>query len=358
MQKAGASQGDLRPVIDLVWQWTYKSHAKRMNYRSIVVTLTLLMLGHALPLYGQSNEVKLEPAQAKITTVSAMRARREPAVTAPEITRLKLGSVVNATARTSNQNKVGDQTDYWYLVNLPNGQSGWLFGGLLLDYNTTQREQLLRQIIEARLKAENTDFNDRQEIYNLAARSATEVKSVDARAEFELLKLLALANWAGIVSNDNPDKAPYSGWLKAHGAHVIPNEFAGGYNMRSELLWKLEAKYHTLPIADRIAWAAAENPQPHDCEGDEVCHLFVFEGAIKYLNVHPNGVHAAVAVKNLNELLTDEVIKRANGKGGDKYVVEERTSLRRLLASLRLAVAKTSAAEKTELLKKLERVTR
>jgi len=34
-----------------------------------------------------------------------------------------------------------------------------------------QREQLLRQIFEARLKAENTEFADRQETYNLAASS-------------------------------------------------------------------------------------------------------------------------------------------------------------------------------------------
>jgi hypothetical protein len=228
----------------------------------------------------------------------------------------------------------------------------------LIDYKADQREQLLRQIIEARLKAENTDFNDRQEIYNLAARSVIEAKNVNTRAEFELLKLLALANAAVTVTNDKTDKSPYREWLKAHAAEVIPNEFAGEYNMRSELLWKLEAKYHALPIADRIAWAAAENPQPHDCEGDEVCHLFVFEGAVKYLNLHPNGVHAAEAVKYLNELLTDNVIKRANDKGGDRYVVEERTSLRRLLSSLRLALAKTSAPEKFELLKKLERVTR
>ena len=86
---------------------------------------------------------------------------------------------------------------------------------------------------------------------------------------------------------------------------------------------ELETKYHTLPIADRIAWAAAENPQPHDCEGDEVCHLFVFEGAIKYLKLHPNGVHADEAVKSLDELVTAEVIKRANDKSGDKYAVEE-----------------------------------
>jgi len=121
-------------------------------------------------------------------------------------------------------------------------------------------------------------------------------------------------------------------------------------------LWNLEAKYHTLPIADRIAWAAAENPLPSDCEGDEVCHFFVFAPAIKYLSLHPNGAHAAEAVKSLNEMLTDEVIKTANSKGGDVYVVEQRTELRKLLASLRLAIAKTSAAEKGELLKKLARI--
>ncbi|HKG80097.1 MAG TPA: hypothetical protein VKA78_11775, partial [Pyrinomonadaceae bacterium] len=162
----------------------------------------------------------------------------------------------------------------------------------------------------------------------------------------------ALANWATTFTDERGGE-----WRKAHAAEVIPNEFGGGYNLRSELLWNLEARYHTLPIADRIAWAAAENPQPSDCEGDEVCHFFVFAPAIRYLSLHPNGGHATEALKNLNEMLTDEVIKTANGKGGDKYVVEQRTDLKKLLASLRLAVAKTSAPGKAELLKKLKRIT-
>lgn len=317
----------------------------------------MLMLGH-VHIYGQSSEVKLESAQAKITTVSAMRARRAPMTTAPEVARLKLGTVVNATARSSNQETVGGKTDYWYLVGLPSGQSAWLFGGLLRDYSAGERVQILRQIIEARLKAENTDFADRQEIYNLAARSTTEQKDVNTRAEFELLTLLALANSAPWFSDEQRDKSPYREWLRAHAAKVVPNEFAGGYNLRTELLWRLEAKYHTLPIAERIAWEAAENPTPHDCEGDEVCHLFIFKDGVEYLRRHPNGAHAAEAVKNFDELLTDDVIKRANAKGGDQYVVEEQVGLRKLLSSLRLALAKTSAAGKTELLKKLDRVIR
>jgi Bacterial SH3 domain len=321
-----------------------------MRYQSII--FALVALWHIAPLVAQ-DEIKLDTAQAKITTVSAMRARRAPQVRAEEMVRLKLGTVVNAIARSTNQDTIGGKTDYWYRVNLPNGETGWLFGGLLVDYTARQREALLRQIIEARLQAENTQFADRQEIYNLAATSVKEAKDVGTRAEFELLKLLALANWATTFSDDRGGE-----WRKAHAAEVIPNEFAGGYNLRSELLWNLEARYHTLPVADRIAWAAAENPQPHDCEGDEVCHFFVFSPAIKYLSLHPNGAHAAEALKNLNEMLTDEVIKTANGKGGDKYVVEQRTDLKKFLASLRLAVAKTSAPEKAQLLKKLARITR
>ncbi len=320
----------------------------RMKFRILALTMLAVVV-------AQQDEIKLDAAQAKITSVSAMRVRKSPQIAAEEITRLKLGTIVNAVARSASQDTVAGKTDYWYRVNLPNGATGWLFGGLLLDYNAQQRTELLRQIIEARLQNENTDFADRQEIYNLAANSVREAKDVNTRAEFELLKLLALANSAQTFPDNLSDKSPYREWLKAHAAEVVRNEFAGGYNLRSEMLWNLETKYHSLPIADRIAWEAAQNQQPSDCEGDEVCHLFLYEGAIKYLNLHPNGAHAAEALKGLTELLTDEVINTANDKGGDQYVVEQRSDLRKMLASLRTAVAKTSAPEKTELLKKLQK---
>lgn len=318
--------------------------------------LILVIIAFARVAMGQADEVKLDALQAKITTVSAMRVRKSPQVSAEELQRLKLGTVVNVVARSSNQDTISGKTDYWYRANLPNNQTGWLFGGLLLDYDTGQRSDILRRIIEARLKAENTEFMDRNEIYNLASIAVTEAKDTNARAEFELLKLLALAGAAASFPNQQADKSPYREWLKAHQPEVILNEFAGGYNLRSERLWELETKYHTLPIADRIAWEAAENLQPSDCEDDDVCGFFQLEGEIKYLNVHPNGAHAGEAIKNLVDGLTESVIKMANGSGGDKYDVEERTALRKTFASLRLALAKTSAPEKSELLAKLDKV--
>ena len=170
------------------------------------------------------------------------------------------------------------------------------------------------------------------------------------------MKTLALANSALVVVTEQSNKSPYREWLKAHSAEVIQNEFAGGYQLRSDVLWTLERKYHNLPVADRIAWEAAETFPPSDCEGDEVCHAFIEEGEIKYLSLHPTGAHAAEALKNIADVLTDEVIKFANDKGGDKYAVEQRTELKKLLSSLRLALAKTTAPGKNEVTKRLDQI--
>jgi hypothetical protein len=324
---------------------------------AFVSALAFIAFIQVSPLVAQTDEVKFDSAQPKITTVSSMRARRGPQLTAEEIMRLKLGTVISAMARTSNQETIGGKSDYWFKVTLPKGETGWLFGGLLLDYDARRREQALRQIFEARLKAENTDLADEQDFYNLAASSIAEAKSANTRAEFELFKLLALAKWAGrIPQPNNPkDKSLYPEWHRAHDAETIENGFAGGYNLKTELLWKLEAKYHTLPIADRIAWEAAHNMQPSDCESDEVCDFFLMSGDIEYLRLHPGGTHAAEALQELNDALTNDVIDTANGNDRGKDAVIQRTELKRTLASLRLALVKTSAPGKDELLTKLNR---
>lgn len=328
-----------------------------MRPQPLVFALVALPLFFVSPAPAQTPEVPLDAARPKITTVAAMRARREPRVAAEEVTRLKLGTVVSAVARSAGQETVGSKTDYWYRVGLPNGGSGWLFGGLLLDYDPGRRLELLRQIVEARLQADTTDFRDREELYDFVSGVAAGARDANARGEFELLKLLALGHWAGAIPDDQRDKPPYREWIRAHGLSVTPNEFGGGLDLRTELFWNLEAKYHTLPIADRIAWEAVQNEEPSDCESDEVCAFFVFGARqVKYLSLHPNGAHAAEAVQSLTEMITDEVIDTANSKGGDKYVAEQRAALKEPLASLRLALAKTSAPGKDELLRKLERV--
>jgi len=94
-----------------------------MKYGLVILSLALLTLS------APQDEVKLDGGQAKVTTVSAMRVRSAPQTSAEEMMRLKLGTVVKPVARSANQEAINGKNDYWYRVSLPNGETGWLFGG-------------------------------------------------------------------------------------------------------------------------------------------------------------------------------------------------------------------------------------
>src|SRR5262245_42963314 len=120
-----------------------------MKTKSTVLTLAILLLVLRSPVRAQTDEVKFVTAVGKITSVSAIRVRQATQVMAEEVIRLKLGTVVTAVARSANEDTVAGQRDYWYRVNLSdehaasgqaaNDQTGWVFGGLLLDYDADHR---------------------------------------------------------------------------------------------------------------------------------------------------------------------------------------------------------------------------
>src|SRR2546430_11724439 len=90
------------------------------NFALAVLTLVMVSLGLISSAWAQTDEIKLDSAQLKITAVAAMRARRAPQVTAEEIMRLKLGTVVSAIARSTNQDTIGGKRDLLDPVKLPN----------------------------------------------------------------------------------------------------------------------------------------------------------------------------------------------------------------------------------------------
>src|SRR2546430_14623798 len=99
------------------------------NFALAVLTLVMVSLGLISSAWAQTDEIKLDSAQSKITAVAAMRARRAPQVTAEEIMRLKLGTVVSAIARSTNQDTIGGESDYLGRVKLPNSGAGVVFCG-------------------------------------------------------------------------------------------------------------------------------------------------------------------------------------------------------------------------------------
>lgn len=329
-----------------------------MNPKALFVTVAGCLLCLTLTAFVFAQEVNLSEARPKITTVSAVRARTVPQFASPEITRLKLGTVVSAVARSADQSEVGGKKDYWYRVHLPNGVSGWVFGGLLADYDSRRRAEIVRRIIDERLKIEAMSFEDGVDYYNFVLSALAEAKEPAAKGELELLRLHALGRAVAPIPDGEHERAPYRHFHKAHKREIYHHEFAGGWAVRPEVFWNLELKYRASAVGDRIAWDAAQALRQGECEGDEVCQfLALHDTEGKYLSLYPTGSHAREALQNIAQALSsEELTGTLNSKGGDKYLAEARTALRKSLAELRTAVSKTTAPEKAAILKRLDQL--
>jgi hypothetical protein len=329
-----------------------------MNRQTSIFSIAICCLSITLQISVCAQEVELRPAQSKITTASAVRARIGPQLAAEEITRLKLGTVVSAVARTADASEVGGEKDYWYRITLPGSQSGWIFGGLIRDYSSARRKEIFRQIIGGRLKADSLSFDDGIDLYNFVSKAVLQTKSLNEKGEFELLKLLALGRSLKGIPFDKSERAPYHDWLKAHQQEIVYSEPSGDWLVRSKLFWDLERTYHGAPIAERIAWEAAQNSLPGECEGDVVCYFQTFnETEGEYLRLHPNGAHAGEVLKNLAEVLaSQELASAVRSKSRDKYVVEQRKYLIKTFAKLRISLSKTSSREKTAPIQQLDKL--
>jgi hypothetical protein len=126
--------------------------------------------------------------------------------------------------------------------------------------------------------------------------------------------------------------------------------------VRSELFWQLQKKYSNLSIAERIAWEAAKNPLPGECEGYLECYIsiiFLMEG--EYLSLYPNGIHVDGAIDSVNEFIANAV-----GDGKESLTwpesEEERKQVLAQLAKLRTTIAKSSSSRKTVVLENIDKL--
>ena len=325
--------------------------------RSQATTLALAavcLLAALAPAAAQ--EVSLGGPRRKITVASNVRVRTGPETAAQEVARLKFGTVVEASAHTAEQQEIAGRREHWYKVALPSGEAGWVFGGFLADYDAARGEEIARQIIAERLKAETMTFNEGVDLYNFVSAKVSEAREGEGKGELELQKLLALGRAVGAIGPDERERPHYREFLKAHERELYFHEMAGAMAVRSEHFWALERKYHGTAVGERIAWEAAENLTPGECESDEVCQLLqLHESHGRYLSLYPAGPRAAEVLGNFERALTSEDVRKTlTGRGGDQYTVRARAQLRKALAELRAHLAKATGPEKAAVLKRLD----
>lgn len=321
------------------------------------MTLAACCLFVALAAPARAQEVSLGGARQKITTASAVRARTAPDTTADEVTRLKLGTVLSADARSAEETEVGSRKDYWYRVALPGGRQGWVFGGLLIDYDPARREEIVRRIVGERSKAESMSFDDGVDFYDFVEGVLAGAGGA-ARGELELARLHAVNFAAGAMGTDDKGRPTKPEFQKAHEREIYYHELAGEWAVKSEAFWELEKKYRGTPLGDRIAWDAANALYPGECESDEVCQFLRLQDTQgQYLGLYPKGAHAAEALQNIKEALASQELDASlKNKSNEQYARQEREALQKALAELRAAVSKAEAPEKAEVLRRLEQL--
>lgn len=118
-----------------------------------------------------------------------------------------------------------------------------------------------------------------------------------AAATKEYKRLVALSKALKKLPVDKLDREPHKSFIKRNQKDIIYSDPAGEWFVESNRFWDLRKKYKTLPIAEDIAWTAATNPLPGECEGFINCYFSVAKMMeIEYLKLYPNGKYSKQAV--------------------------------------------------------------
>lgn len=126
--------------------------------------------------------------------------------------------------------------------------------------------------------------------------------SLDAEEKFK--RLLKLQDALKRIPSEKLSDETNRKFIKANEGDIVYSDPSAEYYVRSERFWELFEKSRQLPVAEEIAWAAARNPLPGECEGYLNCMLYTLiltDG--KYLKHYPNGKYAKSAFRNTSELL-------------------------------------------------------
>lgn len=290
----------------------------------------------------------------KILAASAVRMRSRPDPAAEIIATLPLGTIVQVSERSAIEG-AASTAGYWDHAALADGTSGWISEKFLIPFDKGSRDEIYRKIAAERLAAKDLSFADRADMLAFLDRVTAENLPRAAKAALELDALLALRNALGSILVENREQPPYKAFTTANSSRIVYSEPASQWMVKSELFWNLRTKYADLPIAERIAWEAAGNPLPGECEGYIPCHVYLALATDgEYLRLFPSGPHSGEALDGISELLgpiIEDLKTRSTYTGPSD--ASETAELRKNLGSLRAIVGKTTSPKSAVVLKQL-----
>ena len=286
---------------------------------------------------------------ASIITGSGVRLRQSPTAAAQEITRLAFGTLAQEQERSARQETIAGKQNYWYRIRLEDGKQGWVFGAFLQPFEPSQKETIYRDLIRTRLQ-ESLKMGDLVEVCLFLNRAIAETAAPDIKAELELARLIALNQSAQQGQAENAPQL--EAWVAEQKADVEFHKLGAFWFVPAARFWKLHAAYAALPIADDIAWQAANAPTQGECEGFLPCHATRLNQTIgQYAERYPAGKHADEALALISQEMAGFAQQPAESYDRNAYLM-----LQGSLNRLRKTVENCGSPDKEAVMKILDEV--
>ena len=280
-----------------------------------------------------------------IVMATASRIRQEPKANSAQVSVVKIGKAL----------PVSEKNAAWYRVEYADGKSGWISKTIVRNFETASRDEIYREIADKYSGSKTLDFATAAEVAEFLRTAQAFAKKDQLKADLGLKRLQILARAMRAVPSGKGEQSPYKTFLKAHEKEVVFSEPSGQWLVRSELFWELHAKFIKLPAAEDIAWEAAQNSIPGECEGYVNCYLYLLRATDgEYLNFYPNGKYSKKALTNITNLLEPMV---ADVKAKSVYMppsdISDRAEFNRFLTELRTIISKMPSIEKNRALQQI-----
>ncbi len=184
---------------------------------------------------------------------------------------------------------------------------------------------------------------------NLAKAQDLPLGSLEEYAAVEFKRLKDLQTELEKIPMEKMAAEPHKSFLKKHEKETLYSEPAGQWHVRSELFWSLRARFRKLPIAEEIAWTAAQNPLPGECEGYINCYIYIISVTnARYLSYYPIGKYSKKALSEIVERLK---LLTADGSQYDGPTdAADRAELQKMLAELKQQISGTKNVDKNRTL--------
>ena len=237
-------------------------------------------------------------------------------------------------------------------------ESAWISKSITEPYDSARPGVQFQRFAEKYLSRKNLGFRSAQQLFEVLPSAADDAKSFEVGGDLRLKSLIALSKALAVIPIGKQDVSPYKEFLDKYKNDVVYSEPAGEWYVRSERFWELHERYKEHKIGETIAWRAAGNPIPGECEGYINCYLYLLRSTEgEYLNFYPSGTYSKQSLLNMSAMLSPIVSDvRTKSVYYTTSDISDRADFNRMLAELRKIVSRTPFVEKQTVLRQIDQI--